>query len=79
MTDTVVDADSALETGTGFLFDRLEKGALVGAVERALAGMATLDAWARLRRRVMRLDLGWDRPARRYVQLYRRALEPVGS
>jgi starch synthase len=28
-----------------------------------------------LRRRVMRLDLGWDRPARRYAQVYRRALE----
>lgn len=79
VTDTVVDSDAALETGTGFLFDRLEKGALVGAVERALAGMATPDAWVRLRRRVMRLDLSWDRPARRYVQLYRRALEPVAS
>jgi len=77
--DTVVDTDAALETGTGFLFDRLERAELVGAVERALAGMATPDAWVRLRRRVMRLDLGWDRPARRYAQLYRRALEPAGS
>ncbi|HEX5099960.1 MAG TPA: glycogen/starch synthase [Polyangiaceae bacterium] len=77
--DTVVDVDAALETGTGFLFDRPERIELVGAVERALAGMATPDAWVRLRRRVMRLDLGWDRPARRYAQLYRRALEPVAS
>jgi len=77
--DTVVDADAALETGTGFLFDTPDRGALVGAVQRALAGMATPEAWSRLRRRVMRLDLGWDRPARRYAQLYRRALEPAAS
>ncbi len=38
--DTIVDADAALETGTGFLFDRPERAALVGAVERALASMA---------------------------------------
>ena len=75
--DTVVDADAALETGTGFLFDRLERSALVGAIERALASQATEDAWARLRRRVMRLDLGWDRAARRYAQIYRRSAEPA--
>lgn len=79
VTDTVVDADAALETGTGFLFDTPDRGALVGAVQRALAGMATPEAWSRLRRRVMRLDLGWDRPARRYAQLYRRAIEPAAS
>jgi starch synthase len=77
--DTVVDADAALETGTGFLFDRLERSELVGAVERALAGMATHEPWVKLRRRVMRLDLGWDRPARRYAQLYKRAVEPIAS
>jgi starch synthase len=73
--DTVVDCDASLETGTGFLFDRPEVAELVGAVERALSAHASEDAWSRLRRRVMRLDLGWDRPARRYLQVYRRAVE----
>jgi starch synthase len=77
--DTVVDCDAALETGTGFLFDGLEREALIGAVERALAANAAEEPWLRLRRRVMRLDLSWDRPARRYAQVYRRALEPAGS
>jgi starch synthase len=77
--DTVVDCDAALETGTGFLFDALEPRALVGAVERALAAHADEDAWHRLRRRVMRLDLAWDRPARRYAQIYRRAAEVASS
>jgi starch synthase len=77
--DTVVDCDAALETGTGFLFDALEPRALVGAVERALAAHADEAAWHRLRRRAMRLDLAWDRPARRYAQIYRTAAEAGSS
>jgi starch synthase len=71
--DSVVDCDAQLETGTGFLFDEASAGALVGALERGLAAYAS-PAWPRLRRRVMRLDLGWDRPARRYVQIYRKTI-----
>lgn len=70
--DGIVDADAQLETGTGFLFDTPEPAALAGALGRALAAYASEDGFARLRRRVMKLDLGWDRPARRYAQLYRR-------
>jgi starch synthase len=77
--DTVVDCDAALETGTGFLFDALEPSALVGAVQRALSATRDEASWARLRRRVMRLDLSWDRPARRYAQVYRRAIEAASG
>ncbi len=72
--DTIVDLDAHLETGTGFLFE-LDPSAgagagLVGAVGRAVTAYhhPRLEA---VRRRVMRLDLGWERPARRYVQLYK--------
>jgi starch synthase len=68
--DTVVDCDASLETGTGFLFDAPDVTELVGATERALAAAAS-PRWPALRKRVMKLDLGWDRPARRYDQIYR--------
>ena len=71
--DCVVDVDAALNTGTGYLFDDAHHGALVGAAQRAVAGYAS-PSFAQLRRRVMRLDLGWDRAARRYVQLYKQAV-----
>jgi starch synthase len=71
--DTIVDCDSALETGSGFLFDKPTSTALVGGVQRAIAAMAS-PRWGALRRRVMRLDLGWDRPARRYAHVYRDAI-----
>lgn len=68
--DTIVDCDAKLETGTGFLFGEPSPEALLGAVERALAARAH-PRWPALVRRVMRLDRGWDRPARRYEQVYR--------
>lgn len=70
--DALVDCDAELETGTGFLFDSAETGALVGAAARAFSSYGS-PGHARLRRRVMRLDVSWERVARRYAQLYRRA------
>jgi starch synthase len=68
--DTVVDCDSKLETGTGFLFAGATVDNLVGGVQRAVASRAS-PGWPRLLSRVMRLDRGWERPARRYEQVYR--------
>lgn len=70
LVDTIVDCDAKLETGTGFLFQEPTADALLGATERALAARS-LPRWAALVRRVMRLDRGWERPARRYEQTYR--------
>jgi len=71
--DAVVDCDPDLETGTGFLFDTVTQRALVGAVARALAAYGS-PRFPQLVRRVARQDLGWDRPARRYAQVYRQTL-----
>jgi starch synthase len=70
LVDTIVDCDAKLETGTGFLFDAPTVDALLGATERAIAARA-LPRWPDVVRRAMRLDRGWERPARRYEQLYR--------
>ena len=68
--EAIVDVDAALDTGTGFLFDEATPSALAGAVSRGIAAFVS-PRWGALRRRVMRLDLAWDRSARRYAQLYR--------
>jgi starch synthase len=73
LTDTIVDIDAELTTGTGVLFDEDSADALAGAVGRALAAFVSPE-FPQLRRRMMRQDLGWDRPARRYLQIYRQAL-----
>jgi len=73
VSEQIVDADAALTTGTGFLFDELDPTALVGAVARAAAAFHRPE-WPALVARVMRQDASWDRPARRYLQLYRQAI-----
>jgi starch synthase len=70
LVDTIVDCDAKLETGTGFLFDEPTVDALYGAVQRALSAYAS-PRWGALRRRVMRLDRGWERAARQYEQAYK--------
>ncbi len=70
LVDTIVDCDAKLETGTGFLFEEPTAEAFFGAFQRAIAAYGS-PRWATLRRRVMRLDRGWERPARQYDQLYK--------
>ncbi len=71
--DCVVDCDAALTTGTGFLYDEPTPRSFVATIARAVAAYSSRD-FASLRRRVMRLDLGCERAARRYAQLYRQAV-----
>lgn len=75
LVDTVVDCDAKLETGTGFLFEEPTAEALFGATQRAIAAFAT-PRWPALRRRVMRLDRGWERAARQYENAYRSLSAP---
>jgi starch synthase len=73
LADTVIDADVSPEEGTGFLFEEATADALVGAVARAMAAMRS-PRRDELRRRVMRLELGFRPVAVRYERLYRELL-----
>jgi starch synthase len=68
--DTVVDADANCETGTGFTFNENAPEALTAACQRARTGYGAIAA-ARLRRRMLRLDRGWDRAARLHDRIFR--------
>jgi starch synthase len=59
-----------LRTGTGFLYAEGSAAGLLGGIQRVLS-VTRGPNWPKLRRRVMRQDLGWERAARRYVQLLR--------
>jgi starch synthase len=70
---SLVDCDAKLETGGAFLYDESTIEALTGAVARAVTAWGRPE-FGRLRRRTMRKDLGWERPARRMLQVYRQIL-----
>ena len=77
LADTVVDC--ALEnladgSANGFVFTDFTPKALDGAMRRALALYERKSEWRRVRQRAMQQQLGWDRAAAQYVELYRQLL-----
>ena len=80
LADTVVDATAeALAAGeaTGFQFTDTSPAALHHAVERALALYAKPKQWKKLMRNGMNQQFGWERSAKEYLALYRRAIESL--
>jgi starch synthase len=70
--DTVVDYDENTHTGTGFKFLHATADSLIATVKRALALFKRRDAVDALAGQIMRIDHGWHRSARRYLELYER-------
>jgi starch synthase len=70
LADTVQDADAALTSGNGFVFDAPDVPQLTAAVERALAAFQNRAAWRATQERGMRQDWSWGRAAGRYLELY---------
>ena len=77
LADTVIDAnEAALEDGvaTGFQFAPGDAWALADAIQRAIQVYHRPEAWGRLVERAMTREVGWERAARRYLELYRSLL-----
>jgi starch synthase len=72
--DTVVDYDETTHTGTGFKFVNEDRSALLATVRRALALYKRKDLFDALARQIMRIDHGWHRSARRYLEVYDRVV-----
>jgi starch synthase len=74
LVDTVEDHDPPGGEGTGFRFGTADAAGVVWAVDRALGVWGDRAAWRGLMKRGMGKDFGWEKSARQYVQLYRRAM-----
>jgi starch synthase len=72
LADFVIDVDSQLETGNGFVITESDSDELLAGIQRALAAFAQRSRFDALRKRVMLQDLSWERSARRYEHLYKR-------
>jgi starch synthase len=77
LADTVVpyvpDARSGAEA-TGFSFEKPEPEVLLSTILLALRVYRDKKEWGGLVRRGMKQDFSWQRSAKQYVELYRRAL-----
>jgi starch synthase len=74
LADTVQDYDPRTGQGTGFVFKLYDRWALFAAIVRAVETFKHRDSWRQIQLGGMRADFSWDRSARKYVDLYRRAI-----
>jgi starch synthase len=75
LADTVQEYDPRTGEGNGFCFTNYDPWELFAAVVRALELYRFTDIWRTLQRRGMAADHSWTASARRYVDVYRNALE----
>lgn len=69
-------ADTVEDGLTGFVFEPYHADPLLGAVLRGLDCFDNPPEWDLMRRNAMSSDFGWERSVERYLEVYRRALDP---
>jgi len=75
LAETVVDYDKDEEKGNGFSFDEFSPNAFIVAVERAIKLYREKPhIWRKLVQRALKLDFSWNNSARKYADIYARAL-----
>ena len=74
LADTVQDYSPHTDQGTGFIFEHYDRWALFSAIVRATEIFKHPELWRQIQLRGMRADFSWQRSARQYVDLYRRAI-----
>jgi starch synthase len=77
LADSVHDTtEFSLNNGTanGFVFDFATPEDLLATIRRALASFSDSEQWRRIQTNGMAVDLGWDRSAQDYLDIYRSIL-----
>jgi len=75
LVDTIRDAGPDLDAGNGFVFEDYSARALLKVLRRAVSAFERREAWRLLMVRGMQDDFSWDASARKYEEMYRKALE----
>jgi starch synthase len=71
LADTVRPFNPRNGEGTGFVFSAYDPGAMLSALQQALATYRQRRAWRRLQVNGMKQDFSWERSAAEYVGVYK--------
>lgn len=74
LADTVIDYEPRGRKGTGFLFSDYESYAFLIALVRAFTTWQHKDAWRKIQTRAMEANFSWDRSAKEYAALFKKAI-----
>ena len=62
------------DVSDGFVFDKFDQYAFFGTLVRAMEAYKYKIAWRRLQRRAMSADFSWDMSAKKYENVFEKAL-----
>jgi len=74
LADTITDFNPRTGVGTGFVFQTYQGADLLMALTRAIETYKYPRVWEHLTWQAMRQSFSWELPAKKYVQLYRQAI-----
>ncbi len=77
LADTIENYDPKTSRGTGFVFENYDASELLDTVKLALGLYEDKESWIRLMENGMRKDFSWGASAKKYVELYQKALQKV--
>lgn len=75
LSDTVTDVDTKAPDSNGFVFSDYDSFAFLAAIARAYAHFQHPISWKELVMRAMQQSNSWELPARKYVELFKKALK----
>ena len=75
LADTVKDFDPRTQSGNGFVFEEYDPALLLNTIVRACDTYRHQSVWRDLMVRAMQADYSWDASARKYGDLYHKAVE----
>jgi len=74
LADSVEDYNAKEQTGTGFVFENYSRYAFYGAFVRALETFKYDAVWQNIQKRAMTANFSWEKSAKEYVELFKKAL-----
>jgi starch synthase len=76
--DTIANYSQATRKGNGFKFTHYDAKEFLSQIKLAIGFYSQPEHWKQLLRNAMSEDFSWQRSAKAYLQLYRKALEKKG-
>ncbi|OGC49943.1 hypothetical protein A2716_01040 [candidate division WWE3 bacterium RIFCSPHIGHO2_01_FULL_40_23] len=75
LADSVENFDPKTHKGTGFVFEDYDVIAFYGQLVRAVESFKHKEVWRVIQKNAMRKDFSWNKSAKEYAKIYRRAME----
>ncbi|RKX25600.1 MAG: starch synthase, partial [Candidatus Zixiibacteriota bacterium] len=67
--------DESSLTGTGFVFEEYDSGALLSVIEKGVGLFGRKRTWSKIIKQAMSQDFSWEKSAAQYSDLYHKILQ----